>query len=174
MKTKLSILLIILFTMNWMYLSESKSRWGGLNPVVGFFVNPILVGFKSSRNQPLIVKEFLDASGEWFQKGGFRFSYKFWGITLDKPVSYDDIQCNGTNDRPQGESVFFAESNLDPDCSASSCVFVWSCGENIVHADVQMNNSDFSWNHIGSDDDVKNLKTEALKVFGYMAGLATL
>ena len=38
MKAKLSLLLIILFTLNWMYLSESKSRWGGENPVIGFFL----------------------------------------------------------------------------------------------------------------------------------------
>ena len=171
LKLFIQLTLVILFTMNWMYLSESKSKWGGLNPVVGFFVNPYLAGFKSSRNQPLILKEFLDASGEWFQKGGYKFSYKFWGATLDKPTGYDAINCSGEVNTPQGESVFFAESNPDPDCTASSCVFVWSCNGTIVHADVQLNNSDFSWNHIGSDGDVKNLKTEALKAFGYMAGL---
>ena len=171
MKAKLSLLLIILFTLNWMYLSESKSRWGGENPVIGFFVNPIIIGFKSSKNQPLIVKEFLDASGEWFQKGGYRFSFKFQGITLDKPASYEDLNCNSRTDTQQGDAVFFAEPNSDTECNGSSCVYLWSCNDVIVHADVQLNNSDFSWNHFGSDGDVKNLKTEALKAFGYMIGL---
>ncbi|HMV41870.1 MAG TPA: hypothetical protein PK079_10775 [Leptospiraceae bacterium] len=171
MKKKLSVILIILFTMNWMYLSESKAKWSGLNPVVGFFINPKIIGFKSSKNQPLIAKEFLDAAGEWFQKGGYRFSFKFQGITLDKPASVEDIDCTARTDVQQGDAVFFAEPNSDPDCTASSCVYLWSCNGSIVHADVQLNNSDFNWNHIGSDGDVKNLKTEALKAFGYMAGL---
>ena len=164
-------MVIILFTVNWMYLSESKSKWGGLNPVIGFFVNPKIIGFKSSRNQPLIVKEFLDASGEWFQKGGYRFSFKFQGVTLDKPASYEDIDCNSRTDMQQKDAVIFAEPSADSECNGSSCVYLWSCNDVIVHADVQLNNSDFSWHHIGSDGDVKNLKTEALKAFGYMAGL---
>ena len=76
----------------------STIEGGGENPVIGFFVNPIIIGFKSSKNQPLIVKEFLDASGEWFQKGGYRFSFKFQGITLDKPASYEDLNCNSRTD----------------------------------------------------------------------------
>ncbi len=170
MKKGILLVLLVLCTINWMYLRDG-AKWGGLNPVVGFFVNPTMVGLKSSKNQPLMLKEIVDAAGEWFQKGGYRFSFKFQGITLDKQAAYEDIDCSSRTDMQQGDAVFFADQSPDSDCTASSCVYVWSCNNTIVRADVQLNNSDFSWNHIGSDGDVKNLKTEALKAFGYMAGL---
>lgn len=173
MKTKLSIILIILFTLNWMYLSESKSRWGGNNPLIEFAINPNVIGFKSFRNQTGFVTQIIEASGDWFNKASSRLIFKFRGISSGTPTSYEEIICDGSQriDIPQGEVLFYPNNEVDTDCSASSCVYIWSCNGNILHADVELNNTDFSWSYLGNDGDVKNLKTEALKAFGYLAGL---
>jgi len=169
----ISILLIILFTLNWMYLSESKVKWGGINPVVSFAINPEIIGFKSSKNQNFIVKEIVEASGEWFLKAESKLNFKYAGLSKSKPFSIDEISCDAETrlDLQQGEVLFYPDKGEEEDCSSSSCAYVWSCNGTIVHADVILNNSQFSWSEIGSDADVRNIKFEILKAFGYVAGL---
>jgi hypothetical protein len=74
-------------------------------------------------------------------------------------------------DLQQGDVLFYPEKSEDADCSGPSCVYVWSCNNTIVHADVILNNSQFSWSEIGNDGDVINIKSEIIKALGYVVGL---
>ena len=123
MKTKLSIILIILFKLTWMYLSESKSRWGGMNPLIGYYMNSEIVGFKSFQTKEERLEDIKKAAREWFLAGDSRISFKLEGFTNSKPLSYENIKCEGIRpDIPQGTAVFSFTQNKDTECADSSCV----------------------------------------------------
>ena len=63
MKTKkvemsLGITMIILFTVNWMFLTPDKLQWGGLFnkfPIVKYKVNPTMIGFNTGSKKSILI-----------------------------------------------------------------------------------------------------------------------
>ncbi len=172
MKKVILLVLLMLCTVNWMYLSENKLKWGGLNPVIGYYMNPEIVGFKSFQSSEERLADIKNAAIEWFLAGESKLSFKLEGFTNLKPRSFETIKCDGVRpDLPQGSALFSFTHDIDSECPNATCVYVWSCNDTIVHTDVEFNNSEFNWSSLESDGDTLNLKTEALKSFGYMLGL---
>ena len=50
------------------------------------------------------------------------------------------------------DNTVFATNAVDPDCTADACTFIWSCGDEILHFDIQINTLTNKWNFTGTPD----------------------
>jgi len=181
---RLLYLLIFIFLTGFMVTGK---KWYGLNPTIKFGVNPNFVGFQTELSPKDFAVMISWAAHEWNTKADSRIK---WVVDEVFPASsktssyfnFADIQKKADESEKtfceiavanadHAKVVFSVNSDEESDCSGRSCSYVWSCGDRIVHADVEFNNSSFVWSKLNSDLSVVNLKSEAMKVFGYISGL---
>lgn len=189
MKTKkvkafVGIIVIILFTINWMFLTPNKLQWGGLFnqfPVVKYKVNPAMIGFNTGDKESII--DIIRSAGNiWsFQSGESHFKLSYNGITTTTPVGYDQMGCTEDVKKTMRDldNIVYASNIEDSDCSGQACTYIWSCagnGENtpseILHFEMQINASGYEWDMGTNHKKSYNLFTIVAKQFGQLLGLS--
>ena len=177
MKKKLFVLLLMLCTVNWMYLRDDKIKWGNAFnefPIVKYKVNPEMIGFNTG-DALSIIDAIRDAGNLWsFQKGESHFQLSYNGSTSSLPAGYDQMSCTeeGKKTMRELDNLVYA-SNEDSDCSGQACTFMWSCADKpeILHFDMQINARDFEWDTGTNHKKSYNLFTIVAHQFGQLLGL---
>ncbi len=187
MKIKIGIVIVIFCALSLEAYKLSGKKWHGLHPVIKIEVDPMIQGMKSHLGYRLFLKEILLALREWNNKTDSHFDWKASGVPVPDTKSYFDLpellkiateQNKSACEVAKGNIgqlpiIISNENETDKDCTASSCTYIWSCGDEIIHADVTLNNSDFTWSDLVSNKDNLNIRTEVLKVAGQLAGLTS-
>ncbi|MDX1959073.1 MAG: hypothetical protein SFU98_10910 [Leptospiraceae bacterium] len=185
-KAIVNILVIVSILALWNYKTIG-AKWKGNFPIIKFEINPHLIGYKSFLTENAIAFRMIEAAEEWNTKTGSRIEWQASAIQKKdeiQPFTFDVnklIQsanekgitpCELAKSELTKQSVpFFNQQFEDADCTSSSCAMVWSCGDQIVSANVIMNNSQFNWNDLSNDKDMIDIKTETMKNLGLLAGL---
>ncbi len=178
MKKKIFVLLLVLCTINWMYLSPDKIKWGNAFnefPIVKYKVNPEMIGFNTG-DALSIIDNIRKASDFWsFQSGDAHFQFSYSGTTTNTPLSYQDVNCTEeakVNLRNK-DNLVFANNGVDNDCTAQACTYLWTCnGTNeILHFDTEINTTDFEWDTGTNHKKSFNLATVLANQFGKIIGL---
>ena len=150
---RLGLILIILSTIHFMYLSPDKKHWFDMVyqkfPVVKYKVNPTMIGFNTGSKES-IIDAIRKASDVWsFQSGESHFQFSYNGTTNVNPMSYDQMNCTseGKEILRNTDNLVYASNTEDSDCSGQACTYIWSCdGQNeILHFDMQINASGYEW-----------------------------
>jgi hypothetical protein len=175
---KIVVLLLVLCTINWMYLSENKLKWGNAFnefPIVKYKVNPEMIGFNTG-DALSIIDAIRDAGNLWsFQKGESHFQLSYNGSTSSLPAGYDQMSCTeeGKKTMRELDNLVYASNVEDTDCSGQACTFMWSCADKpeILHFDMQLNAKDFEWDMGTNHKKSYNLFTIVANQFGQLLGL---
>ena len=183
---RISLLLVILSTINFMYLSPDKLQWVDSIyqrfPVVKYKVNPTMIGFNTG-DRDAVVDIIRSAGSLWsFQSGESNFQLSYNGTTNSKPLGYDEIGgCTEENKKALREldNIVYASNTEDSDCSGQACTYIWSCegnGDNtpgeIFHFDMEINARDYEWDTGTNHTKSYNLFTVVAKQFGQLLGLS--
>jgi hypothetical protein len=178
-KTLLGITVIILFTINWMFLTPDKLQWGGLFnkfPIVKYKVNPTMIGFNTGSNESII--DIIRSAGNlWsFQSGESHFKLSYNGLTTTAPAGYDQMGCTEDAKKAMREldNIVYASNVEDDDCSGQACTYIWSCEDKneILHFDMQINASGYEWDMGTNHKKSYNLFTVVANQFGQLLGLS--
>ena len=178
-KTLPGILLIILFTVNWMFLTPDKLQWGGLFnkfQIVKYKVNPTMIGFNTGSNESII--DIIRSAGNlWsFQSGESHFQLLYNGMTAAAPASYYQMGCKEDAKASMRalDNIVYASNVEDDDCAVQACTYIWSCeGTNeILHFDMQINASGYEWDMGTNHKKSYNLFTVVANQFGQLLGLS--
>ncbi|HMV41866.1 MAG TPA: hypothetical protein PK079_10795 [Leptospiraceae bacterium] len=181
------IFLILISFLSLEAFKLSGKKWSGLHPVIQIEIDPFFQGIKTHQGVKFFLKDILLAVNEWNRKTGSHVNWKIGSLAVPDTKSYFDLVNADkiANDRGQSlcevvksgtgkiASVVSSEKDSDGDCTANSCVYVWSCGDEIVHADVTLNNSAYSWADLISDQNTFNIRSEILKILGQLSGLTS-
>ena len=178
------LVLIIFFTLNFMYLTPDKLQWGSIYskfPIVKYKVNPSMIGFNTGdKNQ--ILDLIQNAANLWsFQSGESHFQLSYNGMSTSEPVGYDAMGC--TEEVKESvralDNLVYASNIEDSDCSGQACTYIWSCegnGDNtpgeIFHFDMEINARDYEWDTGTNHKKSYNLFTIVAKQFGQLLGLS--
>jgi hypothetical protein len=178
-KTKIGIMIIILFTVNWMFLTPDKLQWGELFnkfPIVKYKVNPTMIGFNTGSKESIL--DIIRSAGNlWsFQSGESHFKLSYNGTTTSTPVGYDQMGC--TEEAKQTirelDNIVYASNVEDDDCAGQACTYIWSCEDKneILHFDMQINASGYEWDMGTNHKKSYNLFTVVANQFGQLLGLS--
>lgn len=181
------LLLLFISILSLEAFKLSGKRWSGLHPVIQIEVDLDFHGFKTHLGYKEFLKEILLSAREWNRKTKSHLDWKIKSVALPDVKSHFNLESIQRTAIENNQTlcdvaktttskipvVISAEKIPDTDCSATSCTFVWSCDDEIIHGDVSINNSSFSWSDLVSDQDVFNAKAEALKILGQLAGLTS-
>ncbi len=178
------LVLIIFFTLNFMYLTPDRLKWGSIYskfPIVKYKVNPSMIGFNTGdKNQ--ILDLIQNSASLWsFQSGESHFQFSYNGMSTSEPVGYDAMGC--TEEVKESvralDNLVYASNIEDSDCSGQACTYIWSCegnGENmppeILHFDMEINARDYEWDTGTNHKKSYNLFTIVAKQFGQLLGLS--
>jgi hypothetical protein len=182
--------IILFFLISFFSLEAFKllgKRWSGLHPVIQLEVSLDFQGFKTHQNYKSFLNEILLSVREWNHKTGANVFWKVKSVAIPDLISNFDLseiqkiaieKGNTVCEIAKGDAgkipvILSSEKDIDGDCSSNSCVYIWSCETEIVHADVTFNNSDFNWSDLETDQDKFNLRTETLKILGQISGLTS-
>jgi hypothetical protein len=173
------VILIILFTINWMYLTPDKLQWGNMYnkfPIVKYKVNPTMIGFNTG-NRNTILDIFRNAGNLWsFQNGESHFQLSYNGTTESQPAGYDQMRCTEEAKKAMREmdNIVYASNSEDSDCSGQACTYIWSCegSPEILHFDMEINARDYEWDTGTNHKKSYNLFTVVAKQFGQLLGLS--
>ncbi len=172
MRITIPVILAACF-LNFMFLSPNGLRYKGLGPIVQFQVDPNFAGVGLQANDA--VNTIRKAAMQWFSTGESPLAFSFKGNQTGKsPTSFDSIECNTNPTEILADNPVFSQDSADPDCSAESCTFVWSCAgfTNPRAISIQFNTHDFSFTPVQSSNNRINLEAIALHAFGHAAGLS--
>lgn len=177
MKKKIFVLLLVLCTINWMYLSPVREKWQEIAdkfPSVKYKVNPNLLGFNST-DAPTFIDNVRTAAEIWsFQNSESRFGFAYNGTTTEQALGYESIKCDFDSKEllKQKEGIVFA-TNEDSDCTGQACSYIWTCKDSpeILHFDIEINGRDYEWDLGTNHKKSFNLITILAKEFGHIAGL---
>ena len=178
-KMSLGITVIILFTVNWMFLTPDKLQWGGLFnqfPIVKYKVNPTMIGFNTGSNESII--DIIRSAGNlWsFQSGESHFKLSYNGLTTTAPAGYDQMGCTEDAKKAMREldNIVYASNVEDDDCTGQACTYIWSCEDKneILHFDMQINASGYEWDMGTNHKKSYNLFTVVANQFGQLLGLS--
>jgi len=178
-KMYLGIMMIILFTVNWMFLTPDRLQWGGLFnkfPIVKYKVNPTMIGFNTGSKESIL--DIIRSAGNlWsFQSGECHFKLSYNGTTTSTPVGYDQMGC--TEEAKQTirelDNIVYASNVEDDDCAGQACTYIWSCEDKneILHFDMQINASGYEWDMGTNHKKSYNLFTVVANQFGQLLGLS--
>ncbi len=109
-----------------------------------------------------------NASLSWFQNSSAKVSYSVKPASPSRsPLVPSEISCSDSaKNSLSKEDTLYLSKVSDPDCTGTSCSFLWSCGDEILHGDIQIN-SEYS-NEL-SDPNILN--TLLIHEFGHSLGL---
>ena len=148
-------------------------KWAGTLPVIQFVINPDFQGLNAGTEEERL--EVIQAAARnWYQSGQAQFTMVYEEQTDSAAtVGADSLSCNQLDIKQQHPVQIFASPQADPDCTGKSCTYVWNCsGKNeIIHADVQLNNYDYSISLSGTEEQNIDLKSESLHALGHVIGL---
>lgn len=160
-----TVLMVATFPLllNFMFLPE-MIRYPGPGPILRFQINPASWGIEDDD----AVLALLAAAGGWFLEGKSNFVFSYKGVTDQKsPPGFETVICD-ENRLVTSPMPVYAQDSIDPDCTAESCTFIWTCaGQAAPHGmAVQVNSI-----HALDMGNNAILKLIALHAFGHAAGL---
>ncbi|MCP5494336.1 MAG: hypothetical protein H7A23_07250 [Leptospiraceae bacterium] len=144
-KTTLLILLVSFTFMNFMFYKADKALVLPTEfPYIKFKINTTLAPLNSGMSV-LAVKR---AAENWFRMSKAKILFYLDGSSSRRsPYSPSNYECSDAAQEElfKQEKTVYAVSGNDPDCTGPACTFVWSCGDKILHFDVQINSQDYAW-----------------------------
>jgi hypothetical protein len=165
----LMIIISFLFFSGFMFQSSSlRLRRIGLFPIIKYQVNvdSASLGFGSTE----WVRIIEEAANSWFQFGGAKIYFKKENAaTTSSPMTPATINCSDSSKDflQTAKDTIYVATVQDPDCTGTACTFIWSCGDEIQHADIQFN-PEFSSELAGNP---LRLMPVLLHEFGHASGL---
>jgi len=172
MRRKIIAICIVLvmssISAGFMFYNAEKPKWQGDFPVVNIFtfIDPLLF---SNSDVLIWENEIVQSGKELLLMGNSKIALK--NTALDQanlsPWEYNPKACQEKSKRI---ITLYAQNSLDPDCTASSCSFIWSCGNEITSATIQFNYASFSWaNNVTIG--FQNIRKELMHNIGHVLGL---
>lgn len=167
---KLFVLLIcyILFSNFMFYNNGLPLKRIGIFPIVKYKIDSNFSIGNYNFNE--LSKIAIDAGNSWFLHTDSKFNFSYNGTIENKePVYPNQMNCSdetksflqSTND------TIFSVNTVDPDCTGLACSFIWSCGNEIQRADIQVNQNIPTEYGMNLEDIQKIITHE----FGHTAGL---
>ena len=147
---------------------DKTYRWPDHFPYVEYSLNTDFSSFPA--DSEAVIHAVTKASDLWYIEGEAGFALGYKGNTATKqPFSPSEISCSSqTNlDFLQNRNSVYASGIPDADCTGKSCSFLWSCDNDILHFDIQLNEYDNRFSLEERNSIVSILAHE----FGHAAGL---
>lgn len=166
--TKYIILSFICISVcNFMFQSpNSRPRRPGNFPIIR--VNADQSAFPPGITSSVWNSTAENSSLSWFQNSSAKVSYSVKALSNERsPLVPSEISCSDSakNSLSKEDTLYLSQVS-DPDCTGTSCSFLWSCGDEILHSDIQLNAE-----YANELSDPNILNTVLVHEFGHSLGL---
>ena len=184
-KNLLLLLLIVLFTSGSKFYMPTQIKWSGERPVIQYNIF-LSEGLISPLDYSVWYDEIHNTDIKLFQNSEAKIVLKFnnSGVANVNPFPIEYNSCPTSMTR---QALVYTTGTEDPDCTSSSCVFLWSCelcsatngqgacgatgsSNTISSASVQLNLRDYQW-AFTDQPGFMNINREIMHDFGHVLGL---
>lgn len=161
------ILLAVGFLSAGFRFFEPEAKWPGKTAVVKYRV--FLEAGMFPEEQKDWIFEIITAGKIWFRQAEAGVVLKPEAVAI---ASAYPLEYSPSCEQAMKMTAVFSSSGDDPDCTGSSCSFLWSCEADgkIMSASIQLNQHDYRWS-IAPTPGFSNLKQEIIHNFGHVLGL---
>lgn len=153
--------------------SDRRLRWKGMFPFIRVWFSYSEKGMNAGDSvlQEASVKKILE---NLFQDSRAYIHFEYSGQTAENSVySQSEFSCTEDNilKNKGTKNIVMSASNEDTDCTAESCSFIYSCGDEFIHFDTVINTNSVRYNSYTASPDAVNFQSSLQRELLLASGL---